>query len=114
MNELEQSVAPAFTRWPADGVVRYLFADHVTFAVASDVAGRIVADLEGRDRTFVLDFADAGYVDGRALEVFKELSQRIVAKQGRLAFENVNEDLDALLRLTHFDRLFPIRRSTGK
>lgn len=104
----------AFTRWPADGVVRYLFTGQVDVCVASAVARRIGDDLEGRDRTFVLDFTHAGYADGKALEVFRDLSYRIVANQGRLSFENVNDDLDTLLRQAHFDRLFAIRRSSTR
>lgn len=63
----------------------------------------------------MLDFTAAAYVDGKALEVLKKLSQRIAEIRGAsLMFENVNEDLEALLKLTHFDRLFTIRRSSTR
>lgn len=71
----------------------------------------VLNDLLAGERTFVLDFSGNPYVDGRALEKLKQMSQRIVELRGKLTIENANEDLFTLLTLTHFDRLFVIKRA---
>lgn len=105
---------PAFTRWPADGVVRYLLVGHVDATAAFSLYRRALDDLLANERRFVLDFADAAYVDGKALEQFKKLSQRIVEVRGSLVFDHVHDDLATLLELTGFNRVFEIRRSSAR
>lgn len=110
MSDLIQ--APAWTRWPADGVITYQLAGAIDYAAAFSLYRQALEDLLASERTFVLDFTAATDIEARALEKFKNLSQRILEVHGRLTFEHVSADLEAVLKRTHFDNLFTIRRSS--
>src|SRR5262245_39113334 len=57
---------------------------------------------------FVIDFANASYIDSAGLGVLVSLSKKIRENRGRLLLENLNEDLRTLFELTKLDTLFEI------
>ena len=74
-----------------------------------DELKRMVLDaLAGGARRFVIDLAGTSYVDSSGLGVLIQLSREIGAAGGDLRLASLNEDLQALFRLTRLDAFFRI------
>jgi anti-sigma B factor antagonist len=69
---------------------------------------RVLEQLEGGDRKFVIDFANTGYIDSSGLGVLVSLSKKIREQGGELRLSSLNEDLRTLFELTKLDTLFRI------
>jgi anti-anti-sigma regulatory factor len=91
--------------------VRYTIAATLSRENSFPMYRRALDDLLAGRQHFVLDFAGAGYVDGKALEVLKALSYKVHEIKGVLVFENVNDDLYTLLQLTRFANLIDVRKA---
>ena len=82
-------------------VVRQLVgADH-------DDLQRLVSEQLAQEAVeFIIDFADAGYIDSRGLGGLVAVSKRIREQRGGLCLVNLNPDLRQLFALTSLDHLF--------
>ena len=69
---------------------------------------RVLEQLEGGDRKFVIDFSNTGYIDSSGLGVLVSLSKKIREHGGELRLSSLNEDLRTLFELTKLDTLFRI------
>ena len=69
---------------------------------------RVLEQLEGGDRKFVIDFSNTGYIDSSGLGVLVSLSKKIREQGGELRLSSLNEDLRTLFELTKLDTLFRI------
>ncbi|MDT8368939.1 MAG: STAS domain-containing protein [Longimicrobiales bacterium] len=69
---------------------------------------RVLDDLAGGARKFVIDFSETGYIDSSGLGVLVSLSKKIREKGGELRLSSLNEDLRTLFELTKLDTLFRI------
>jgi len=69
---------------------------------------KVLEDLEGGARKFVVDFSETGYIDSSGLGVLVSLSKKIREKGGELRLSSLNEDLRTLFELTKLDTLFRI------
>jgi anti-sigma B factor antagonist len=69
---------------------------------------KILEELEGGERKFVIDFANTGYIDSSGLGVLVSLSKKIREQGGELRLAALNEDLKTLFELTKLDTLFKI------
>ncbi len=72
---------------------------------------RVMARIANGDTNFVVDFAQADYIDSSGLGVLISISKRIGEANGSLALSALNEDLQTLFRLTKLDSLFSIAES---
>lgn len=72
---------------------------------------RVLEELEGGDRKFLIDFERTGYIDSSGLGVLVSLSKKIREHEGELRLANLNEDLRTLFELTKLDTLFKIADS---
>lgn len=72
---------------------------------------RVLARLADGDTDFVIDFAEADYIDSSGLGVLVSLSKHIRDAGGRLTLAGLNEDLRRLFALTRLDSLFEIAES---
>lgn len=72
---------------------------------------RVLQELEGGARRFVIDFANTGYIDSSGLGVLVSLSKKIREHGGELRLSGLNEDLRTLFELTKLDTLFEIADS---
>lgn len=72
---------------------------------------RILEELDGGARKFLIDFEETAYIDSSGLGVLVTLSKKIREKGGELRLANLNEDLRALFELTRLDTLFRIADS---
>ena len=72
---------------------------------------RVLADLEGGERKFLVDFTRTGYIDSSGLGVLVSLSKKIREQGGELRLSSLNEDLRTLFELTKLDTLFRIADS---
>ena len=68
----------------------------------------VVSEIERGTRSFVIDFAEAGYVDSAGLGALVSLSKKIRESSGSLRLTNLNEDLRTLFELTRLDTLFAL------
>src|SRR5690348_4062988 len=68
----------------------------------------VVAEIDRGERSFVIDFAEAGYVDSAGLGALVSLSKKIREASGSLRLTNLNEDLRTLFELTRLDTLFAL------
>lgn len=68
----------------------------------------IVSEIDRGARSFVIDFAEAGYVDSAGLGALVSLSKKIRESSGSLRLTNLNEDLRSLFELTRLDTLFAL------
>jgi anti-sigma B factor antagonist len=73
-----------------------------------DLKNRVLEQLDGGDRKFVIDFANTGYIDSSGLGVLVSLSKKIREQGGELRLSSLNEDLRTLFELTKLDTLFRI------
>ncbi len=69
---------------------------------------KVLEELEGGERKFVIDFANTGYIDSSGLGVLVSLSKKIREQGGELRLAALNEDLKTLFELTKLDTLFKI------
>jgi anti-sigma B factor antagonist len=69
---------------------------------------KVLEELEGGERTFVIDFENTGYIDSSGLGVLVSLSKKIREQGGELRLAGLNEDLRTLFELTKLDTLFKI------
>lgn len=72
---------------------------------------RVLAELEGGGRKFLVDFTRTGYIDSSGLGVLVSLSKKIREQGGELRLSSLNEDLRTLFELTKLDTLFRIADS---
>ena len=68
----------------------------------------VVSEIDHGMRSFVIDFAEAGYVDSAGLGALVSLSKKIREASGSLRLTNLNEDLRTLFELTRLDTLFAL------
>ena len=68
----------------------------------------VVSEIDRGVRSFVIDFAEAGYVDSAGLGALVSLSKKIREASGSLRLTNLNEDLRTLFELTRLDTLFAL------
>jgi anti-sigma B factor antagonist len=69
---------------------------------------KVLEELEGGARKFMIDFSNTGYIDSSGLGVLVSLSKKIREQGGELRLANLNEDLRTLFELTKLDTLFHI------
>jgi anti-sigma B factor antagonist len=72
---------------------------------------KVLDELEGGERKFLIDFTNTGYIDSSGLGVLVSLSKKIREQGGELRLANLNEDLRTLFELTKLDTLFNIAES---
>jgi len=72
---------------------------------------KVLEELEGGERKFIVDFEKTGYIDSSGLGVLVSLSKKIRERGGELRLANLNEDLRTLFELTKLDTLFLIADS---
>jgi|SRR5690554_2455537 anti-sigma B factor antagonist len=72
---------------------------------------KVLQELDGGSRKFLIDFARTGYIDSSGLGVLVSLSKKIREQGGELRLANLNEDLRTLFELTKLDTLFQIASS---
>ena len=72
---------------------------------------KMLEELEGGARKFVIDFSETGYIDSSGLGVLVSLSKKIREQGGELRLSGLNEDLRTLFELTKLDTLFRIADS---
>jgi anti-sigma B factor antagonist len=75
---------------------------------------RVLEELERGEETFVIDFANTGYIDSSGLGVLVSLSKKIREQGGELRLAGLNEDLRTLFELTKLDTLFVITDSRAE
>jgi anti-sigma B factor antagonist len=75
---------------------------------------RVLEQLDGGDRKFVIDFANTGYIDSSGLGVLVSLSKKIREQGGELRLSSLNDDLHTLFELTKLDTLFRIAENKGQ
>ncbi len=75
---------------------------------------RVLEELEGGERRFVVDFSETGYIDSSGLGVLVSLSKKIREQGGELRLSGLNEDLRTLFELTKLDTLFRITDSKSE
>jgi anti-sigma B factor antagonist len=64
--------------------------------------------LDHGERKFLLDFAQAGYIDSSGLGALVSISKKVRESGGELRLSGLNEDLRSLFELTKLDTLFAI------
>lgn len=72
---------------------------------------KMLEELEGGGRKFLVDFTQTGYIDSSGLGVLVSLSKKIREQGGELRLAGLNEDLRTLFELTKLDTLFQITDS---
>jgi anti-sigma B factor antagonist len=72
---------------------------------------KVLDELEGGARKFLIDFTRTGYIDSSGLGVLVSLSKKIREQGGELRLSTLNEDLRTLFELTKLDTLFRIADS---
>ncbi len=76
-----------------------------------ELKSKVLEELDGGDRKFVIDFSRTGYIDSSGLGVLVSLSKKIREQGGELRLSSLNEDLRTLFELTKLDTLFRIADS---
>lgn len=72
---------------------------------------KVLQELEGGARKFLIDFSQTGYIDSSGLGVLVSLSKKIREQGGELRLASLNDDLRTLFELTKLDTLFHISNS---
>ena len=72
---------------------------------------KVLDELEGGERKFLIDFEKTGYIDSSGLGVLVSLSKKIREQGGELRLVSLNDDLKTLFELTKLDTLFQITDS---
>ena len=75
---------------------------------------KVLDELEGGERKFLIDFEKTGYIDSSGLGVLVSLSKKIREQGGELRLANLNDDLKTLFELTKLDTLFQISDSRAR
>lgn len=76
-----------------------------------ELKSKVLEELDGGERKFVVDFSRTGYIDSSGLGVLVSLSKKIREQGGELRLSSLNEDLRTLFELTKLDTLFRIADS---
>lgn len=101
----------AFTVVKKDGVTVVDVDGQLIVGNRQELKQKVLEELEGGDRKFVVDFANTGYIDSSGLGVLVSLSKKIREQGGELRLASLNEDLRTLFELTKLDTLFRIADS---
>jgi anti-sigma B factor antagonist len=72
---------------------------------------KVLDELRGGARRFLIDFTDTAYIDSSGLGVLVSLSKKIREAGGELHLSSLSEDLRTLFELTKLDTLFRIADS---
>ena len=72
---------------------------------------KVLDELRGGARRFLIDFTDTAYIDSSGLGVLVSLSKKIREAGGELRLSSLSEDLRTLFELTKLDTLFRIADS---
>src|SRR6478735_3697638 len=75
---------------------------------------KVLEELEGGERKFLIDFTNTGYIDSSGLGVLVSLSKKIRDEGGELRLAGLNDDLKTLFELTKLDTLFSISDSAAE
>ncbi len=75
---------------------------------------RVLDELEGGARKFLINFTQTGYIDSSGLGVLVSLSKKIREHGGELRLSDLNDDLKTLFELTKLDTLFLISENREK
>jgi anti-sigma B factor antagonist len=73
----------------------------------------VTSEIERGGRSFVIDFAETGYIDSAGLGALVSLSKRIREASASLRLTNLNDDLRTLFELTRLDSLFVLEDGDG-
>jgi anti-sigma B factor antagonist len=94
-----------------DGVLVVDVEGQLIVGNRQELTQKVLEELEGGERKFVVDFEKTGYIDSSGLGVLVSLSKKIREQGGELRLANLNEDLRTLFELTKLDTLFHIADS---
>jgi anti-sigma B factor antagonist len=94
-----------------DGVTMVDVEGQLIVGNRQELKQKVLEELEGGERRFVIDFSNTGYIDSSGLGVLVSLSKKIREQGGELRLANLNEDLRTLFELTKLDTLFKIADS---
>jgi anti-sigma B factor antagonist len=75
---------------------------------------KVLEEVEGGGRKFLIDFTETGYIDSSGLGVLVSLSKKIREQGGELRLSSLNDDLRTLFELTKLDTLFRISDSRAE
>jgi anti-sigma B factor antagonist len=98
----------AFTVTQHGGVTLVEVEGQLIVGNRQELKQTVLDELEGGARTFVVDFANTGYIDSSGLGVLVSLSKKIREQGGELRLSSLNDDLRTLFELTKLDTLFRI------
>lgn len=98
----------SFTVAETDGVTMVDVEGQLIVGNRQELKQKVLEELEGGARKFVVDFQQTGYIDSSGLGVLVSLSKKIREKGGELRLSGLNEDLRTLFELTKLDTLFRI------
>ena len=76
-----------------------------------ELKNKVLDELEGGARRFLVDFTETAYIDSSGLGILVSLSKKIRQAGGELRLSSLNEDLRTLFALTKLDTLFRIADS---
>ena len=93
----------------------------VTISVQGQLAGadqvelrRVIDEQLAQNVTeFLVDFADATYIDSRGLGGLVAASKKVRERGARIRLENLNGELRQLFRLTRLDEIFDLGTDGG-
>ena len=94
-----------------DGITLIDVEGQLIVGIRLDLKQKVLQELEGGERKFLIDFDRTGYIDSSGLGVLVSLSKKIREQGGDLRLANLNEDLRTLFELTKLDTLFQISDS---
>ena len=100
-----------FTVGTQDGVTVVDVEGQLIVGNRQELKAKVLEELEGGERKFVIDFSRTGYIDSSGLGVLVSLSKKIREQGGELRLSSLNEDLRTLFELTKLDTLFRIADS---
>jgi anti-sigma B factor antagonist len=101
----------AFSVTKQDGVTVVDVEGQLIVGNRQELKQKVLEELEKGETTFVIDFANTGYIDSSGLGVLVSLSKKIREQGGELRLSSLNEDLRTLFELTKLDTLFKIAES---
>lgn len=101
----------SFSVTKQDGVTVVDVEGQLIVGNRQELKQKVLEELEGGDRRFVIDFQDTGYIDSSGLGVLVSLSKKIREQGGELRLSGLNDDLRTLFELTKLDTLFRITNS---
>ena len=97
-----------FTVGKQDGVTVVDVEGQLIVGNRQELKAKVLEELDGGERKFVVDFSRTGYIDSSGLGVLVSLSKKIREQGGELRLSSLNEDLRTLFELTKLDTLFRI------